>query len=98
MNSNGTLFGVGKNVTGVSHPYSGVYCIGLASGISPSYAVVSLTDDSLSGAEVYTVRNNPACSGGLEVDTLVSVLPSSTTPGHHLDSIYGDSGFTVLVP
>ena len=89
-----------RGVTGVAHTAnSGVYCIVLAAGTSPDNAMATPTDDSLAGAEVFTVRNAPDCAPGqVEVDTLVLTQSGTTTAGTQLTDAFADSGFVVLVP
>ena len=102
MNADGTLLqGVGfpKRVTAVSHTTKrGVYCIGLAGGISPADAVVSLTAPPAANG-VFTVPDSTSCaSGELEVDTFELVQGDTNSPGVPLQSVLIDGGFTVLVP
>ena len=102
VNASGTLLhGVDfpKGVTGVSHTTKrGIYCIGLADGITPTDAIVSLTaPDSADG--VFTVPDSTNCaSGQVEVDTFELVQGDANTPGSPLQSVLVDGGFTVLVP
>ena len=102
VNANGTLLqGVDfpKGVTGVSHTTKrGIYCIGLADGIAPTDAVVSLTAPSAASG-VFTVPDSTNCAlGEVEVDTFILVLGDTNTPGTPLQSVLVDGGFTVLVP
>jgi hypothetical protein len=102
VNANGTLLqGVDfpKGVTGVSHTTKrGIYCIGLADGIAPADAVVSLTAPG-AATGVFTVPNSTNCaSGEIEVDTFILVQGDTNTPGSALQSVLVDGGFTVLVP
>jgi hypothetical protein len=102
VNANGTLVhGVDfpKGVTGVSHTTKrGIYCIGLAAGIAPDDAVVSLTAPGAADG-VFTVPNSTNCAAGeVEVDTFGLVQGDTTTPGSPLQSVLLDGGFTVLVP
>ena len=102
VNANGTLLqGVDfpKGVTGVNHTTKrGIYCIGVADGIAPADAIVSLTaPDAANG--VFTVPNSTNCgSGEVEVDTFILVQGDSSTPGTPLQTVLADGGFTVLVP
>jgi hypothetical protein len=102
VNANGTLLqGVDfpKGVTGVSHTTKrGIYCIGLADGIAPADAIVSLTAPGAANG-VFTVPNSTNCaSGEVEVDTFILVQGDTNTPGTPLQSVLVDGGFTVLVP
>ena len=102
VNANGTLLqGVGfpKGVTGVTHATKrGIYCIGLAHGIAPADAIVSLTAPGAANG-VFTVPNSTNCAAGeVEVDTFVLVQGDTNTPGSPLQSVLVDGGFTVLVP
>ena len=102
VNADGSLLqGVDfpKGVTGVSHGTKrGIYCIGLAGGIAPADAVVSLTAPGAANG-VFTVPNSTNCaSGEVEVDTFILVQGDTNTPGSALQSVLVDGGFTVLVP
>lgn len=102
VNANGALLqGVDfpKGVTGVSHATKrGIYCIGLADGIAPADAIVSLTAPGAANG-VFTVPNSTNCaSGQVEVDTFSLVQGDTNTPGTPLQSVLVDGGFTVLVP
>ena len=102
VNADGTLaqgIGFPKNVTGVSHTTKrGIYCIGLASGIDPAAAMVSLaTPGAATG--VFTTPNSTNCaSGEVEVDTFILVQGDSATPGTPLVTVLQDGGFTLIVP
>jgi hypothetical protein len=100
INATGAMFGAGRGVTAIRHTAgSGVYCVTLASGISPTYAVASFTDDSSVGGEIDTVRNAPDCaSGDVEVNTFVLEIGSSNTHGSFLQDAFSDQGFTLVVP
>jgi hypothetical protein len=102
VDANGTLLqGIDfpKSVTGVRHTTKrGIYCIGLADGIAPADAVVSLIAPG-SANGVFTVPNSTNCaSGEVEVDTFILVQGDTNTPGTPLQSVLVDAGFTVLVP
>ena len=102
VNADGTLLqGVDfpKGVTGVSHTTKrGIYCIGLADGIAPADAIVSLAAPGAANG-VLTVPNSTNCaSGEVEVDTFSLVQGDTNTPGTPLQSVLVDGGFTVLVP
>jgi hypothetical protein len=102
VNADGTLaqgIGFPKNVTGVSHTTKrGIYCVGLASGIDPAPAMVSLaTPGAATG--VFTAPNSTNCaSGEVEVDTFILVQGDSATPGTPLVAVLQDGGFTLIVP
>ncbi len=100
VNADGSLApGIGKGVTGITHPGVGISCIGLASGIDPSDAMAALTSDSQAGAVVKTVPSNrPAhCPAGqLEVDT--SQLMENDVGGVLAEPPADHQGFVVLVP
>jgi hypothetical protein len=102
VNADGTLVqgsGFPKNVTGVSHTTKrGIYCVGLAGGIDPAAATVSLaTPGAATG--VFTTPNSTNCATGeVEVDTFILVQGNSATPGTPLVSVLEDGGFTVIVP
>jgi hypothetical protein len=102
VNANGTLLdGVDfpKGVTGVTHTTKrGIYCIGLADGIAPGDAIVSLTAPGAANG-VFTVPDSTNCaSGSVEVDTFTLVQGDTNTPGSALQSVLVDGGFTLLVP
>jgi hypothetical protein len=102
VNANGTLLdGVDfpKGVTGVTHTTKrGIYCIGLADGIAPGDAIVSLTAPGAANG-VFTVPDSTNCaSGAVEVDTFTLVQGDTNTPGSALQSVLVDGGFTLLVP
>jgi hypothetical protein len=96
VNPDGSLVtgaGFPRNVTGVSHPGSGVYCVGVSAGIDPNDAIVSSAGGP---GGVYTVPGSTACtSGQVEVDTFI--LLDSGTSGPVLPQP-ADGGFAVLVP
>jgi hypothetical protein len=100
VNSAGSLApGIGKGVTGITHPGIGISCISLASGIDPSDAMATLTSDSGPGAVVKTVPSSrPAdCPAGqLEVDTFQ--LMENDSLGTLSESLADNQGFVVLVP
>ena len=101
VNADGTLvqgIAIPNNVTGVSHTTKrGIYCIGLASGIDPAAAIVSLTPGAATG--VFTVPNSANCaSGEVEVDTFILVQGDTATPGTPLVTVLQDGGFTLIVP
>ena len=102
VNADGTLVqgsGFPKNVTGVSHTTKrGTYCVGLAGGIDPAAAIVSLT---AAGAAtgVSTVPNSTNCaSGEVEVDTFILVQGDTPTAGTPLVRVLDDGGFNLIVP
>lgn len=102
VNASGTLLqgaDFPKGVTSVSHTTKrGIYCIGLAPGIAPGDAIVSLTAPGAASG-VFTVPNSTNCaSGEVEVDTFILVQGDTNTPGTPLQSVLVDGGFTVLVP
>ena len=92
VNPDGSLVtgtGFPRNVTGVSHPSPGVYCVSLSGGIDPNDAIVSSAGGP---GGVYTVPGSADCaSGQVEVDTFILVgAPVTVQPA--------DGGFAVLVP
>jgi hypothetical protein len=102
VNADGTLVqGVGfpKNVTGVSHNTKrGIYCVGLASGIDPAAAMVSLAAPG-AATGVFTTPNSTNCaSGEVEVDTFSLVQGDPATPGLPFITVLQDGGFTLIVP
>ena len=88
-----------KGVTGVSHTTKrGIYCVGLADGIAPGDAVVSLTSPGAANG-AFTVSASTNCApGDVEVDTFTLVQGDTNTPGSPLQTVLVDGGFTVLVP
>ena len=97
----GLVQGVGfpKSVTGVSHTTKrGIYCVGLAPGIDPAAAIVSLTAPG-AATGVFTVPRGTDCaSGEVEVNTFVLVQGDTTTAGTPLVRVLVDGGFTLIVP
>ncbi len=102
VNANGTLVrGVDfpRGVTEVRHATKrGVYCVGLADGIAPTDAIVSLAAPGAASG-VFTVPSSTNCrSAEVEVDTFSLVQGDTNTPGSPLQSVLVDGGFTVIVP
>jgi Collagen triple helix repeat (20 copies) len=102
VNADGTLaqgIGFPKNVTGVSHTTKrGIYCVGLAGGIDPAAAVVSLAAPG-PATGVFTTPDSTNCgSGEVEVDTFSLVQGDSATPGTPLVEVLEDGGFALIVP
>jgi hypothetical protein len=102
VNADGTLVqgtGFPKNVTGVSHTTKrGIYCIGLAGGIDPSAALVSLASSGAATGVFTTPSSTNCATGEVEVDTFILVQGSSATPGTPLVRVLEDGGFTLIVP
>ena len=102
VNADGTLMqgsGLPKNVTGVSHTTKrGIYCIGLASGIDPAAAVVSLAAPGAATGAFTTPNSTNCASGEVEVDTFILVQGDPATPGTPLIRVLEDGGFTLIVP
>ena len=102
VNADGTLVqgsGFPKNVTGVSHTTKrGIYCIGLASGIDPTAAAVSLAAPGAATGVFTTPTSTNCASGEVEVDTFILVQGDPATPGTPLVRVLEDGGFTLTVP
>ena len=93
----GYTVAAGHNVTGVTNPENGVYCVQLAPGVqyTPGQAVVSATVGGGVEANVqnYYYGGNPVCTSGNEVEVWTwhfegGGWKQANTPG----------GFTVIVP
>lgn len=101
VNADGTLVqGIGfpKNVTGVRHTAKrGIYCIGLASGIDPAAATVSLSGPGAATGVFTTPGSTNCASGEVEVDTFILVQGDTATPGTPLVRVLEDGGFTLIV-
>ena len=102
VNADGTLqqgIGFPKNVTGVSHTTKrGIYCIGLAGGIDPAAAIVSLAGPG-AATGVFTTPDSTNCAPGeVEVDTFILVQGDPATPGTPLVRVLDDGAFTLIVP
>jgi hypothetical protein len=100
VNSDGSVPAGARNVTAGSHTSgSGIYCLILASGIYPAYAMATLSERFFGGYIVSTVRNSSNCaSPELEVDTYALQQSGTTTAGTPLNVVHADASFTVLVP
>jgi hypothetical protein len=89
------IVGQTSNITGVSEPTPGTYCVIPAAGINPSsYPPVVSQEISYSSAGPGVVAVNaqhPHCPTGFEVDTYAttSATPTTTATGY---------AFTIVVP
>lgn len=88
-----------KNVGGVSHPSTGIYCIA-AAGISPATTVLAASPDEDAGNSRAIAHVNsaaPDCpAGSFEVEMRHLELSTTTPPtivAHH-----GDNGFSFIIP
>jgi Collagen triple helix repeat (20 copies) len=79
VNDDGSVASSNAGVTAVTHPSTGVYCIAVASGIDPTYAVASpRADDSTNAVEIDVLPDATDCpSGNAEVVTFQMTFGSS---------------------
>jgi hypothetical protein len=79
VNDDGSVASNNSGVTGVTHPGTGIYCIAVASGIDPTYAVASPQgDDSTNAVEIDVLPDAPDClTGDAEVETFQMTFGSS---------------------
>ena len=98
--SGSALTAYSKGETGLEHTTgSGIYCFMMPPGPNPNVAVASLDEDSDIGAFAFVVKGAPDCAAGdLEVDTGISFVGTSNSPGSPLGGQLQDEGFTVIVP
>jgi hypothetical protein len=88
VQSNGTITH-GVNVTSVSHPATGVYCVHL-NGINPSNVAAVVTATGVVG-NIIAMNSNPGACGVGGPSVLVSGWNTST-------SALTDTGFRIVVP
>lgn len=90
----------GAGVTNITHAAnSGIYCVTPPTGVSPTYAAVTLEADSDFGAFAVIDVSSPDCgSGATEVFTGIALIGSSNNPGAAFDGAAADEAFEILYP
>lgn len=79
VNDDGSVASSNAGVTGVTHPFTGVYCIAVGSGIDATYAVATpRVDDSTNAVEIDVLPTAADCpSGNAEVVTFQMTFGSA---------------------